>query len=101
MHAAAFGALQVVDGVALKRAVDQWYAAPAEMKPTAFASALTARWTEYGLNSLTWRRWAVREVAVPTESLPPCVARGRCSSESATSAQADSWIQDGVEEVHD
>ena len=54
VSAAAFGALQVVDGVALKRAVDQWYAASAEMKPTAFASALTARWTEYGLNSLTY-----------------------------------------------
>ena len=52
--AAAYGVLQVVDGVALKRAVDAWAAAPVAEKPTAFQAAQTVRWTEYGLNSLTF-----------------------------------------------
>ncbi len=52
--AAAFGVLQVVDGVALKRAVDAWVAAPADGKPAAFAAAQAVRWAEYGLNSLTY-----------------------------------------------
>jgi hypothetical protein len=52
--AAAYGVLQVVDGVALKRAVDAWAAAPAPEKTTAFQVAQTVRWTEYGLNALTF-----------------------------------------------
>jgi hypothetical protein len=52
--AAAYGVLQVVDGVALKRAVDAWAAAPAEEKAMAFRAAQTVRWTEYGMNSLTF-----------------------------------------------
>ncbi len=52
--AAAYGVLQVVDGVALKRAVDAWAAAPADGKTAAFAAAEAVRWTEYGLNSLTY-----------------------------------------------
>lgn len=52
--AAAYGVLQVVDGVALKRAVDAWAAAPAEGRTTAFAAAQTVRWIEYGLNALTF-----------------------------------------------
>jgi Domain of unknown function (DUF4386) len=51
---AAYGALQVVDGVALKRAVDAWVAAPADGKTAAFAAAEAVRWIEYGLNSLTY-----------------------------------------------
>jgi hypothetical protein len=52
--AAAYGVLQVVDGVALKRAVDAWAAAPVAEKTTAFWAAEIVRWTEYGLNSLTF-----------------------------------------------
>jgi len=52
--AAAYGVLQVVDGVALKRAVDAWAAAPAEGRTAAFAAAQTVRWIEYGLNALTF-----------------------------------------------
>ena len=52
--AAAYGVLQVVDGVALKRAVDAWAAAQPDTKTAAFAAAQAVRWTEYGLNSLTF-----------------------------------------------
>jgi hypothetical protein len=52
--AAAYAVLQVVDGVALKRAVDAWAAAPAETKTAAFAAAESVRWIEYALNSLTF-----------------------------------------------
>jgi hypothetical protein len=52
--AAAYGVLQVVDGVALKRAVDGWIAATSDAKTAAFAAAQAVRWTEYGLNSLTF-----------------------------------------------
>jgi len=43
--AAAYGVLQVLDGVALKRAVDAWMAAPAGGKGAAFAAAQAVRWT--------------------------------------------------------
>jgi hypothetical protein len=52
--AAAYGVLQVVDGVALKRAVDAWAIAPAGEKSAAFTAAETVRWIEYGLNGLTF-----------------------------------------------
>jgi hypothetical protein len=52
--AAAYGVLQVVDGVALKRAVDAWTAARPDAKTPAFAAAQAVRWIEYGLNSLTF-----------------------------------------------
>jgi hypothetical protein len=52
--AAAYGVLQVVDGVALKRAVDAWVAAPAADKTATFAAAQAVRWAEYGLNSLAY-----------------------------------------------
>src|SRR5689334_2734751 len=52
--AAAYGVLQVVDGVALKRAVDAWAAAPDDQRNAAFAAAQTVRWIEYGLNALTF-----------------------------------------------
>jgi hypothetical protein len=52
--AAAYGVLQMVDGVALKRAVDAWTAAPAAARTAAFAAAESVRWIEYALNSLTF-----------------------------------------------
>jgi hypothetical protein len=52
--AAAYGVLQVVDGVALKRAVDAWVPAPAGGTSAAFAAAQAVRWAEYGLNALAF-----------------------------------------------
>lgn len=49
--AAAITALQAVDGVALKWAVDAWVAASAEEKTAAFAAAKSVRWTEYAFQS--------------------------------------------------
>jgi hypothetical protein len=51
---ASFAALQAVDGVTLKRAIDAWIAAAPDGKPAAFAAAETVRWTEIGLNSLAF-----------------------------------------------
>jgi hypothetical protein len=51
--AAAITALQVVDGVALKWAVDAWASAPADHKDAAFAAAEAVRWTEYGFQSFS------------------------------------------------
>jgi hypothetical protein len=48
--AAVITAPQVVDGVALKWAVDTWVCAPADQKGAAFAAA-ALRWTEYGFQS--------------------------------------------------
>jgi hypothetical protein len=62
--AAAYGVLQVVDGVALKRAVDTWVAAPVADRAAAFAAARTVRWIEYGLNSLTFSLVGVMLVLV-------------------------------------
>ena len=45
-------ALQAVDGVALKAAVDAWATAPAADKPTAFSAAFAVRQIEIGLASL-------------------------------------------------
>ena len=44
--------LQAVDGIALKRAVDSWTAAPAQEKMAAFRVAEGIRWTEIGTNSI-------------------------------------------------
>src|SRR5215212_10039974 len=52
--AASFTVLQAVDGIALKRAVDAWASAPAAQKPAAFAAAEAIRWTEIGMNSLSY-----------------------------------------------
>jgi hypothetical protein len=44
--------LQAVDGIALKRSVDAWAAAPASHKDAAFYAALAVRQVEIGLASL-------------------------------------------------
>ena len=49
--AAAITALQAVDGIALKWAVDAWTAAPADEKGAVFAAAEALRWTEYAFQS--------------------------------------------------
>lgn len=51
LTAAAITMLQAVDGVALKWAVDAWTEAPAGQEPSAFASAMGLRWTEYAIQS--------------------------------------------------
>ena len=57
MAASTFAILQAVDGIALKRAVDPWYAIPptssssSEEKAIAFRVAEAIRWTEIGINS--------------------------------------------------
>lgn len=48
---ALYGALQAVDGIALKHAVDAWVAAPEVEKATRFASAEAIRWLEWGTRS--------------------------------------------------
>jgi Domain of unknown function (DUF4386) len=48
---ATWAALQAVDGVTLKQAVDAWVGASGTEKATRFADAETARWLEWGLQS--------------------------------------------------
>ncbi|MDE8670368.1 DUF4386 family protein [Pseudarthrobacter sp. H3Y2-7] len=48
---ALYGALQAVDGVALKHAADAWAAAPAPEEPARFATAEGIRWLEWGMRS--------------------------------------------------
>lgn len=48
---ALYAALQAVDGVALKQAVDAWAAAPEPEKPARFATAEGIRWLEWGMRS--------------------------------------------------
>jgi hypothetical protein len=52
MTASAFAALQAVDGIALKMAVDSWVAAPPEEKAITFRVAEGIRFIEYGTNSI-------------------------------------------------
>jgi hypothetical protein len=49
--AATWAALQAVDGVTLKQAVDAWAAASGPDKASRFANAETVRWAEWGLQS--------------------------------------------------
>jgi hypothetical protein len=48
---ATWAALQAVDGVTLKQAVDAWVAASGTEEATRFADAETVRWIEWGLQS--------------------------------------------------
>jgi hypothetical protein len=50
--ASTFAILQAVDGIALKRAVDSWAAAPTDEKVAAFRVAEGIRWIEIGANSI-------------------------------------------------
>lgn len=52
--AASFTILQAVDGITLKLAVDAWASAPADQEVAAFAAAEVVRWTEIGINSLSY-----------------------------------------------
>ena len=49
--AASWAALQAVDGVTLKQAVDAWAAASGPEEATRYADAETVRWIEWGLQS--------------------------------------------------
>jgi hypothetical protein len=48
---ALYGALQAVDGVALKQAVTAWASAPEDDKAARFAAAEAIRWLEWGMRS--------------------------------------------------
>jgi len=48
---ALYAALQAVDGVALKHAVDAWFAAPEPERAARFATAEGIRWLEWGMRS--------------------------------------------------
>lgn len=48
---ALYGALQAVDGVALKQAVNAWLVASESEKPVLFAASEAIRWVEWGLRS--------------------------------------------------
>jgi hypothetical protein len=48
---ATWAALQAVDGVTLKQAVDAWVGASGTEKATRFADAETVRWLEWGLQT--------------------------------------------------
>ena len=50
---AALAVLQAVDGVALKRAVDEWIGAAPQDKASAFQVAEGVRWVEYWVSSLS------------------------------------------------
>jgi len=55
MSASTFAILQAVDGIALKRAVDSWYAIPTASsveKAIAFRVAEGIRWIEIGINNI-------------------------------------------------
>jgi hypothetical protein len=52
--AASFTVLQAVDGITLRYAVHNWVSAPAPQKEAAFAAAEVARWTEIGMNALSY-----------------------------------------------
>jgi hypothetical protein len=51
VSAATWAALQAVDGITLKQAVDAWVDASGTEKATRFGDAETVRWTEWGLQS--------------------------------------------------
>jgi hypothetical protein len=48
---ALYGVASVVEGVALKHAVDAWASAPAAEQAARFASAEAIRWLEWGIKS--------------------------------------------------
>jgi hypothetical protein len=48
---ALYAALQAVDGVALKQAVNAWASAPEAEKAARFAAAEAVRWLEWGMRS--------------------------------------------------
>jgi hypothetical protein len=52
--AASFTVLQAVDGISLRYAVDAWISAPPSEKAATFAAAETVRWTEIGMNALSY-----------------------------------------------
>ncbi len=61
-----FTALQAIDGVALKMAVDAWVAADPERSIATFSAAEAIRWSEIGLNALarTVQATAIGTVAI-------------------------------------
>jgi hypothetical protein len=63
---ALYGALQAVDGIALKHAVVAWTNAPKAEKATRFASAETVRWLEWGMNGYQLFTFALALILLAT-----------------------------------
>jgi hypothetical protein len=63
---ALYGALQAVDGIALKHAVVAWTNAPKAEKVTRFASAETVRWLEWGMNGYQLFTFALALILLAT-----------------------------------
>jgi len=63
---ALYGALQAVDGIALKHAVVAWTNAPKAEKATRFASAETLRWLEWGMNGYQLFTFALALILLAT-----------------------------------
>jgi hypothetical protein len=63
---ALYGALQAVDGIALKHAVVAWVNAPEAEKATRFASAETVRWLEWGMNGYQLFTFALALILLAT-----------------------------------
>ena len=63
---ALYGALQAVDGIALKHAAVAWTNAPQAEKATRFAGAETVRWLEWGMNSYQLFTFALALILLAT-----------------------------------
>jgi hypothetical protein len=92
-----YGALQAVDGVALKHAVVAWTNAPEAQKATRFASAETVRWLEWGTNgyqlfvfALTLILLAIVIVIVGTARVPRAI--GFLMGLAAVPLLVQSWV---------
>ena len=92
---ALYGALQAVDGIALKHAVVAWTNAPKAEKATRFASAETVRWLEWGLNGYQLFTFALvlillASVIVGTARVPRAI--GYLMGLAAIPMLVQSWV---------
>jgi len=92
---ALYGALQAVDGVALKHAVVAWANAPEAEKATRFASAETVRWLEWRMNGYQLFTFALMlillaSVIVGTARVPRAI--GYLMGLAAISMLVQSWV---------
>ncbi|WDR01769.1 hypothetical protein PSQ19_13635 [Devosia algicola] len=92
---ALYGALQAVDGVALKQVVMAWVSAPEAEKAARFATAESIRWLEWGMRSyqdfmLALALLLFASVIATTKSVPRIIALLMALSAFAYLAQG--WI---------
>ena len=94
---ALYGALQAVDGVALKQAVAAWAMAPEAERAARFASAETVRWLEWGMRSYHDFAFALALLACAGVALRNFGAlMGLCVAASSAAYVAQGWLV-GVE----